>query len=112
MGNSQGGGTTQARVPGQGLLAPLRPSRTRTLPTRLIQRLWKFLGRTSHLRAPSGDIRKRDRLFILFDDGTRWCNEDVVQSGPHLKRDEEIIQFVSRKSGRPVEELEFIEDAQ
>lgn len=71
----------------------------------------KRLVRATHLRAPSGEIRKRDRLFILFDDGTRWCNEDVVQSGPHLKRDEEVIRFVSRKSGRPVEEHEFIEDA-
>jgi hypothetical protein len=69
------------------------------------------LVKTARLMPPSGVAVTRDRYFILFDDGTRWCNEDVVQTGPHLERDAEIMAFVSRKTGLPIEELDFIEDA-
>jgi hypothetical protein len=70
----------------------------------------RHVVRATHLRPPVGEVKQHDRLFIVFDDGQVWCNEDVVQSGHHFEEDLKVAEFVCRKAGKTLQVVEYIED--
>lgn len=63
---------------------------------------------TSHLKAHAGNIVSRARWFIIFNDGNRWCNEDVL-SRPQ-EDDRRLRSFLQTKTGKAWRHAQFIED--
>lgn len=52
-------------------------------------------------RAPSGKVVNRPYFEIAFQDGFVWSSQDPFHD-PNLMRDLSIVDFVSRKSGKPI----------
>lgn len=70
------------------------------------------VAKATHLKAPSGAIVQRTRYFILFSDGSEWCNEDVwCHDDPkNFEREHAFFEFVSQQSGKPVQTVTFINE--
>jgi hypothetical protein len=63
------------------------------------------LVESTHLVAPSGKLVERTRQFVVFDDGEKWCHDDL------LRDPKPLIELLKWKTGRSFERVRFIEDA-
>jgi hypothetical protein len=69
--------------------------------------------RINQFIAPSGKVVSRPRYLIIFRDGTRWSNEDVMtahEDPEALKALEPVINFICRMTNRQVEVVQSLED--
>jgi hypothetical protein len=67
------------------------------------------LVETTHLKAPNGNIVDRKRWFILFKD-RQWCNEDLASREGQERVEQEVRDFLCKKTGKQFEQVRFIED--
>jgi hypothetical protein len=65
------------------------------------------LARVARFQAPNGNILSRPYHAIRFDDGQTWAPHGFLPDGP---RDEAILALVSERSGRPIQELDLIDE--
>jgi hypothetical protein len=66
--------------------------------------------RTSHYRRKGRDI-EHTRYYIFFSGGERWCNEAYEPAAPGVhEEDAALVDFVCRKSGKPLTCVRHLED--
>jgi hypothetical protein len=65
---------------------------------------------TSHRKAPLGNEVEGKRLYILFNDGRRWCNEDLARSNPFRPDEEKAIRLVCQRAGKPLTQARLLDD--
>jgi hypothetical protein len=64
------------------------------------------IRRIATFRAPNGNVIARPYFVLIFQDGSRWSSRDGLHDDD-AKRDQAILAFVSRRSGKPVSEYEI-----
>jgi hypothetical protein len=67
------------------------------------------LARIARLKAPSGNLVNRPYHAIRFDDGESWTTQEFFYQ-TDSRRDGAIFALVSDRSGRPVQELNLIDE--
>jgi hypothetical protein len=65
---------------------------------------------TSHRKAPLGNEVEGKRLHILFNDGRRWCNDELAGSDPFRPDEEEAIRLVCQRAGKPLTHARLLDD--
>jgi hypothetical protein len=59
-----------------------------------------------YFKAPNGDIKERPYFSIEFDDGERWTTGDGLRD-PDPETDRRLIEFVSGKRGKQLQEVDI-----
>ena len=69
----------------------------------------RHIVQTTHVKPPFfGETRQETRLSIVFNDGRTWCNANTGRSS--FEDDLKVIEFVCRKTGKPLTKAKLIED--
>jgi hypothetical protein len=69
----------------------------------------EMIAAVARFTAPIGNSVERPYHVIRFNDGATWTTRDSLRV-PDPVKDREIMEFVAKASGKPIKEINSIED--